>query len=119
MTHSMEGTVSSLSMAEDTSGQQWHLSPGDSILRRELHRLYGGSRQGGTSPSRSSPNILLFLDRVVGSPHGYFDGWVGERFYYTGHGQKGDQQFRAGNVAVIRHREDGRAIRVFQGLAAQ
>jgi hypothetical protein len=76
-----------------TSPQQWHLSPGDSILRRELHRLYGGSRQGGTTPSRSSPNILLFLDHEVGSPHGYFDGWVADRFYYTGHGQKGISSF--------------------------
>jgi hypothetical protein len=92
------------------ASESWRLDPA-----KRAPSPHGGSRQGGTSRSRSSPNILLSLDRVVGSPHGYFDGWVGERFYYTGHGQKGDQQFRAGNVAVIRHREDGRAIRVFRG----
>jgi len=96
-------------------GTPWHLGPGESIRRTELHQIYGGSRQGGTIPSRSTPNIMLFLDRDVGSPHGYFDGWVGDRFYYTGHGQKGDQRFRAGNGAVVRHRDDGRAIRVFRG----
>src|SRR5829696_8232251 len=96
-------------------GSEWHLTPGEAIRRTELHRIYGGSRQGGTIPSRSTPNILLFLDRAVGSAHGSFDGWVGDRFYYTGHGQKGDQQFRAGNAGVVRHRADGRAIRVFRG----
>ena len=93
----------------------WHLAPGETIRRVELHDIYGGSRQGGTIPSRTSPNILLFLDRAVGNPHGYFDGWVGDRFYYTGHGQRGDQELRAGNGAVLRHQEDGRAIRVFRG----
>jgi hypothetical protein len=94
---------------------EWHLAPGDTIRRVDLHARFGGSRQGGMTSSRSSPNILLFLDRDVGNPHGYFDGWVGDRFYYTGHGQHGDQTFRAGNAAVLRHREDGRALRLFRG----
>ena len=46
--------------------------------------------------------------------------WVGDRLATdTGHGQKGDQQFRAGNAAVMRHRADGRAIRVFRGAGGQ
>jgi hypothetical protein len=93
----------------------WHLSPGDQIRRVELHGLYGGSGQGGTIPSRTSPNVFLFLDKAVGSSHGYYDGFVGELLYYTGHGQRGDQEFRAGNAAVLRHREGGRAIRVMRG----
>jgi hypothetical protein len=100
---------------EAPSASDWHLNPGETIVRSELHDIYGGSRQGGTSPSRRSLNIFLFLDRKVAKLHGYFDGWVGDRFYYTGHGQKGDQEFRAGNADVRRHREDGRAIRVFRG----
>jgi hypothetical protein len=96
---------------------RWHLAEGDTIRRSELHDIYGGSRQGGTIPSRTSPNIFLFLDPEIGAPHGYFDGWVGDRFYYTGHGQTGDQEFRAGNAAVLRHREDGRVLRVFRGAA--
>jgi hypothetical protein len=56
--------VSSLSMAEDTSGQQWHLSPGDSILRRELHRLTGAvAKAERVAPARartfSYPSIAL------------------------------------------------------------
>lgn len=94
---------------------EWPLVPGDTIRRVDLHARYGGSRQGGTIPSRSTPNIFLFLDRDVGNPHGYFDGWVGDRLYYTGHGQRGDQTFRAGNAAVVRHQDHGRAIRLFRG----
>jgi hypothetical protein len=45
-----------------------------------------------------------------------YDGWVGDHMYYTGHGQRGDQEFRAGNAAVLRHRDEGRAIRVFRGV---
>jgi hypothetical protein len=59
-----------------TASTAWHLSPGDTIVRTELHDLYGGSRQGGTIPSRTSPNIFLFLDKKVGGAHGYFDGWA-------------------------------------------
>ena len=70
---------------------EWDLRPGDSVRRVDLHDRYGGSRQGGTIPSRSSPNIFLFLDKTVGAGHGYYDGWAGDRFYYTGHGQTGDQ----------------------------
>jgi hypothetical protein len=70
---------------------------------------------GGTIPSRKTPNIFLFLDRDVGRGHGYYDGWVSDHLYYTGHGQEGDQEFRAGNAAVLRHQENENAIRVFRG----
>jgi hypothetical protein len=98
-----------------TPTRGWHIRPGDTIRRRELHDRYGGSRQGGTIPSRTTPNVMLFLDRDIGNPHGYFDGWVGAHMYYTGHGQRGDQEFRAGNSAVLRHRDSGMALRLFRG----
>lgn len=44
----------------------WTLAPGEAIVRRTLHDVYGGSRKGGTIPSRTSPNIFLFLDKKVG-----------------------------------------------------
>jgi len=97
----------------------WHLNPGDTIVRTELHDLYGGSRQGGTIPSRTSPNIFLFLDKKVGGAHGYYDGWAGDHFYYTGHGQTGDQELRRGNGAVLAHAETGKALRVFRGVRGE
>lgn len=98
-----------------TGAASWSLKPGDSIRRLDLHAAFGGSRQGGTIPSSTSPNIFLFADPSVAAGHGYYDGWVGDHFYYTGHGQHGDQQFRTGNRAVLHHVEHGRAIRVFRG----
>ena len=93
----------------------WSLSPGDTIRRVTLHDQYGGSRQGGMTRSTSTPNLFLFTDPVVGHQHGYFDGWVGDRFHYTGMGQRGDQEFVAGNAALLAHAAEGRAVRLFRG----
>jgi hypothetical protein len=93
----------------------WTLRPGEIIKRVTLHELFGGSPRGGIAPSRTSPNIFLFTDPVVGHQHGYYDGWVGDRFHYTGMGQRGDQELRAGNRAVLEHEQDGRVLRLFRG----
>jgi hypothetical protein len=94
----------------------WSLSPGDSIRRTDLHLQYGGGRQGGISPSRASPNVLVFTDPASGLKHGYVDRWDGEVFHYTGEGQTGDQRMISGNKAVLQHLSDGRALRVFKGV---
>jgi hypothetical protein len=66
-------------MAED-----WNLKPGDQIRRTELHRQFGGSGQGGISPSAKSPNVLIFTDPKTGVQHGYYDGWKDDGlFHYT------------------------------------
>ena len=67
-----------------------------------------------------SPNVLIFTDEASGTPHGYvFDGWVDDDddkvFLYTGEGQQGDQQLVRGNAAILHHRQDGRALRLFEG----
>lgn len=53
----------------------WTLRPGERVRRRELHDDFGGGRQGGIEPSRSTPNVFLFADSVSGEQHGYIDGW--------------------------------------------
>jgi EVE domain len=94
----------------------WTLGPGDRIRRTELHARYGGSGQSGISPSRMTPNILVFTDPRSGERHGYFDHWApDDSFHYTGEGQRGDQSMTRGNLAILNHRVDGRALRVFQG----
>jgi predicted RNA-binding protein with PUA-like domain len=94
----------------------WTLGPGDRIRRTELHNRYGGSGQSGISPSRTTPNILVFTDPRSGERHGYFDRWApDDSFHYTGEGQRGDQTMSKGNLAILNHRADGRALRVFQG----
>jgi hypothetical protein len=105
-----------LSASSSRGNGAWDISLGEETRRVELHDRYGGSRQGGTIPSRSTPNIFLFLDKKVGVGHGYYDGWAGDRFYYTGHGQTGDQEFHRGNLAVLNHASSGKALRVFRGV---
>ncbi|HET8813681.1 MAG TPA: hypothetical protein VFM51_01845 [Solirubrobacterales bacterium] len=91
------------------------LSAGDQIKRVELHERYGGRRQGGISPSKQSPNVFLFTDQAQGALHGYiYDGAHEDGFYhYTGEGQHGDQQMVQGNKAVRDHKEEGRALHLF------
>jgi hypothetical protein len=101
---------------EERPAVPWTLRPGDCIRRTELHALYGGSGQSGISPSRTTPNILVFTDPRSGERHGYFDRWAADdSFHYTGEGQRGDQTMTKGNLAILNHRTDGRALRVFQG----
>ena len=93
----------------------WKLKKGDTIARTELHDQYGGGRQGGISPSRKSPNVIIFCDHVEGERHGYSDRREGDYFLYVGQGQQGDQQMTKGNKAILKHVEDGRSIRLFWG----
>jgi hypothetical protein len=99
---------------------EWMIEPGDAIRRKELHDAYGGGRQGGISPSASTPNVLIFTDPRAGSPHGYiYDGWDStdpSLFRYTGMGQQGDQRVISGNRSILEHSEGGRALRLFKGV---
>jgi hypothetical protein len=100
--------------------EDWDLKPGDVIERKELHRLYGGRPQGGIGPSKRSPNVLIFTDAASGEQHGYYDGWGDDGcFQYVGEGQRGDQRMLSGNASILRHREEGRALRLFQGARGQ
>jgi MoxR-like ATPase len=96
----------------------WDLSPGDSLLRRDLHTKFGGSPQSGISPSAKSPNIMLFTAESSGAQHGYlWDGWSPSDpsvLQYTGEGQIGDQSLSLrGNGAVLSHRPSSFHIRLF------
>jgi len=94
----------------------WEIEPGEQIERTALQARYGGRTQGGIGPSRKSPNVLVFSDPIAGEPHGYFDGWREDGcFHYTGEGQRGDQQMKSGNAAILNHDAEGRALRLFLG----
>jgi hypothetical protein len=92
------------------------LKPGERIRRTILHEEFGGRRQGGISPSRATPNVFIFSDPAAGEPHGYYDGWEADGcFHYTGEGQRGDQELKSGNAAILRHVADDRVLRLFEG----
>ncbi|MDQ3724735.1 MAG: restriction endonuclease [Actinomycetota bacterium] len=92
------------------------MKPGQSIKRVDLHQEFGGRGQGGIGPSAQSPNVFIFSDPEAGEPHGYYDGWQEDGcFHYTGEGQRGDQEMKSGNAAILNHIEEGRSLRLFQG----
>lgn len=95
---------------------EWKLEPGQTIRRKTLHEGFGGRPRGGIGPSSQTPNVFIFSDPGTGEQHGYHDVWMTDGcFHYTGEGQRGDQEMKSGNSAILRHVEDGRSLRVFQG----
>ena len=99
-----------------SSGTAWTLTRGDEIARVELHQLYKGRQQGGIGPSRETPNVFIFSDPATGEQHGYIDASRDDGcFHYTGEGQRGDQRMSSGNAAILNHKQDGRALRLFMG----
>jgi predicted RNA-binding protein with PUA-like domain len=104
--------------ADRSAASRWPLRPGETIRRVELHDRFGGSRQDGISPSRSTPNVFVFTDPRSGERHGYYDQWAADgSFRYTGRGQRGPQTLTSGNLTLANHAKDGRALRVFQGAS--
>ncbi|GAT67833.1 HNH endonuclease [Planomonospora sphaerica] len=94
----------------------WNLAPGEPIERKKLHEDFGGRTQGGIGPSSRTPNVFVFTDPIAGEKHGYFDGWMPDGlFHYSGEGQYGDQRMISGNASILNHKQEGRALRVFQG----
>lgn len=94
----------------------WDLRPNQQIRRKDLHSRFGGQWQGGISPSAQSPNVFVFYDPKTGEQHGYYDEWRADGcLHYTGEGRYGDQEMKAGNAAILNHKAQGRALRVFQG----
>ncbi|MEV0592472.1 restriction endonuclease [Nonomuraea cavernae] len=94
----------------------WTLKPGQQIERKTLHERFGGRTQGGIGPSSRSDNVFVFTDPIAGEKHGYFDGWMPDGlFHYSGEGQYGDQRMMSGNASILNHKQNEKALRVFQG----
>ena len=57
----------------------------------------------------------------MGKKYGYnFDGWMADSCYhYTGEGQHGDQEMKSGNAAILRHKQEGRTLRLFKGVRGE
>ena len=60
--------------------------------------------------------MFIFSDPATGEQHGYIDAWRDDGcFHYTGEGQRGDQRMASGNAAILNHKQEGRALRLFMG----
>ncbi len=97
------------------SPADWDLAAGAHLSRSERKARFGGALYGGIEPSAISPNVFLYSDPSRGEVYGYnYDGWADDGlFLYTGEGREGDQPMSHGNRAILQHREQGRAIRLF------
>ncbi|MEA2510051.1 MAG: hypothetical protein QOG21_2133 [Actinomycetota bacterium] len=97
----------------------WDIVEGERLSRRRVHDRFGGNRQNGISPSRKSPNILLFSHRVASARYGFHDDLDSDPVIYCGEGQTGDQRITRGNRAILDYQKDGRALRLFKMLSDQ
>jgi len=87
---------------------------GSVYKRSDLHKSYGGQRQGGIS-TLSGRNFILLFTGEQGEQSGYRDGWSEEgMFLYTGEGQTGDMLFVRGNLAIRDHVTDGKDLYLFE-----
>lgn len=84
--------------------------------RDDIHLNYGGSRQNGISSSAACPAIFLFTGDS-GEQYGYRDDFdSADVFSYTGEGQVGDMEFKAGNRSIRDHAADGRSLYLFRSI---
>jgi hypothetical protein len=91
---------------------------GCTYTRSEIHKRYGGQKQGGISTPAKLPIILLFTGAKRGAKYGYSDGWESNgRFKVTGQGQVGNMQFTRGNVAIRDHAKNRKDLHVFECIA--
>ena len=94
------------------------LIAGNIYVRKEIHAAFGGSQQGGITPTKDSKKVFIWSNES-GPHHGYQDGWSddGKIYYYTGAGQDGDQDIEAPrhNGRLLRHSENGDEVLLFLG----
>lgn len=82
--------------------------------RNEIHDPYGGQWQGGISTPGDWPLVFLFTGKS-GEQYGYKDGWDENGvFLYTGEGQVGHMEFKAGNRAIRDHTMAGKDLHLFE-----
>ncbi len=86
------------------------------IYRRvqDIHKPFGGQRQGGMSTPSKFPYVFLFTGDS-GESYGYRDGFRDDGiFWYTGEGQIGDMKMDRGNLAVKEHQNKNKQVILFE-----
>lgn len=109
------------SLTDPQIGLDWTLLRGQRILRKKLHDIYGGIRQGGISPSTKTNNVFLFSDDAANHEHGYErDYWEDDvTFIYCGDGQSGNQKLSGRNGTIHNHIQQGRRLRLFSPVSGE
>ncbi|MGY1640050.1 hypothetical protein ACI782_02820 [Geodermatophilus sp. SYSU D00703] len=94
----------------------WDIAVGEHLSRRQRMQLFGGATPSRIEPSASTLNVFLYSHPGRNESLGCnFDGWSadGSAFLFTGEGRRGDQLIRVGNLAVVSHKLEQRALRLF------
>lgn len=90
------------------------IAEGTTLRRAELQERFGSSLQSGISVPRDYPAVFLFT-RSDGPFPGGRDAFLKDgTFLYYGEGQRGDMQLTRGNLAIANHRQNGRALHLFE-----
>ena len=88
--------------------------PDNLYRRRDLHRRFGGQREGRISVPTQRGLLFLFTGGT-GSQYGHRDAWTNDGlFLFAGEGQEGDMEFAGGNRAVLEHMGEGRELLLFE-----
>lgn len=84
--------------------------------KRDIHLPFGGNRQSGISYSTKSCAVFIFTGKS-GEQYGYHDNQGDSGVYsYTGEGQTGPMKLAKGNLAILNHARDGRALYLFKSM---
>lgn len=84
--------------------------------KRDIHLPYGGSYQPGITRSTKSSAVFIFTGKS-GEQYGYHDKKDDFGVYsYTGEGQTGHMKLAKGNLAILNHAHEGRALHLFESL---
>lgn len=100
---------------------RWDMEPGDCLSRLDRQATFGGGVDSRVELSDATADIFVYARQnfVSGGDSGY-DGWSEDRtiFLFAGEGLEGDQQLDSTNGVLLRHRQDGRDVRVFVAESA-
>ena len=103
--------------ASQVVSREWQEPVGHLMTREQRRAKYGGALYGGIEPSAQTPNVFVHSDPNKSAAYGYnFDGWAAndpDVYLYTGEGRNGDMTMSDGNAAILYHRDQGRALRLF------
>lgn len=95
---------------------EFPIIPGQVILKKEVHKLVGGSDQHAMTSCQNKSAFLIFHDPVTSKKNRY-DLWEGEQadgtFSYTGQGLVGDQKLTMSNRGLVFAAENGQPIHFF------
>jgi len=80
--------------------------------KQDLHAEFGGSSRSGIASCKNHPFVFLFTGSG-GESYGYRDEWRDGLFLYSGEGQVGDQQMKAGNRAILEHAKKKKELLLF------